>query len=79
MAEAQFIESRTEIEEILGQEQLGYLGLLYQGTPYVVPLNYAYRNGRILFHGALGLDVSAALLLAEARGRWIEHDTRCDF
>jgi nitroimidazol reductase NimA-like FMN-containing flavoprotein (pyridoxamine 5'-phosphate oxidase superfamily) len=41
------------MEEILKREVIGYLGLLDSGRPYVVPLNYGYINGRILFHGSL--------------------------
>ena len=52
MAKRTFIESRDEMEAILGREEIGYLGLLHEGQPYVVPLNYAYVDGRILFHGA---------------------------
>jgi nitroimidazol reductase NimA-like FMN-containing flavoprotein (pyridoxamine 5'-phosphate oxidase superfamily) len=48
-----FIESRTEMENILREERLGYLGLSANGVPYVVPLNYAYLEGKILFHCAL--------------------------
>ncbi|MBN1814646.1 MAG: pyridoxamine 5'-phosphate oxidase family protein [Anaerolineae bacterium] len=32
---------------------MGYLGLFMDGMPYVVPLNYAYVEGKILFHCAL--------------------------
>lgn len=48
-----FIDSKTEMEEILRQETIGWLGLSGDGGPYVVPLNYAYVDGRILFHCAL--------------------------
>jgi nitroimidazol reductase NimA-like FMN-containing flavoprotein (pyridoxamine 5'-phosphate oxidase superfamily) len=53
MANREFIESRDEIEQILHQETLGYLGLSHEGVPYVVPLNYSYLDGKILFHCAL--------------------------
>lgn len=49
----EFITSRTEIEEILLEETIGYLGLSVAGKPYVVPLNYAYVEGKILFHCGL--------------------------
>jgi nitroimidazol reductase NimA-like FMN-containing flavoprotein (pyridoxamine 5'-phosphate oxidase superfamily) len=48
-----FDESREEMERVLREETLGYLGLSMEGTPYVVPLNYGYVEGRILFHCAL--------------------------
>jgi len=49
----EFKVSRTEMEEILYEETIGYLGLSVAGQPYVVPLNYAYVEGKILFHCAL--------------------------
>jgi nitroimidazol reductase NimA-like FMN-containing flavoprotein (pyridoxamine 5'-phosphate oxidase superfamily) len=48
-----FIESREEMEQILREEVVGYLGLSLDGQPYVVPLNYAYAAGKIRFHCAL--------------------------
>jgi nitroimidazol reductase NimA-like FMN-containing flavoprotein (pyridoxamine 5'-phosphate oxidase superfamily) len=53
MAERKFIESKEEMEALLRQETLGYLGLAAGGWPYVVPLNYVYAEGTILFHCAL--------------------------
>ena len=53
MPEHEFIESRPEMEQMLREEALGYLGLSMNGEPYVVPLNYSYHDGRILFHCAL--------------------------
>ena len=53
MDEPVFINSRAEMEQILREEVLGYLGLAGESQPYVVPLNYAYTPGRILFHCAL--------------------------
>lgn len=49
----EFVDSREEMERILGEETLGYLGLSIDGQPYVVPLNYAYSGGKIVFHCAL--------------------------
>ncbi len=53
MDEPGFIDSREEMERILREEVLGYLGLAGEAQPYVVPLNYAYADGKILFHCAL--------------------------
>jgi nitroimidazol reductase NimA-like FMN-containing flavoprotein (pyridoxamine 5'-phosphate oxidase superfamily) len=53
MGSREFIESRQEMEELLRAEVLGYLGLSIHGQPYVVPLNYAYSEGKIAFHCAL--------------------------
>lgn len=53
MDEPVFIDSRIEMEQILREEVLGYLGVAGEEQPYVVPLNYAYAAGKILFHCAL--------------------------
>ncbi len=45
--------SRQQMEAILKDEVIGYLGLAQNEQPYVVPLNYAYLDGKILFHCAL--------------------------
>ncbi len=52
MPAKRFVQSQERIEELLRKETLGFLGLSMNGLPYVVPLNYAYCEGRILFHGA---------------------------
>jgi nitroimidazol reductase NimA-like FMN-containing flavoprotein (pyridoxamine 5'-phosphate oxidase superfamily) len=49
----EFTESREEMEQLLQDMTLGCLGLTGESGPYVVPLNYAYVDGRILFHCAL--------------------------
>jgi len=48
-----FVESREEMEAILRQTSFGFLGMAMGEEPYVVPLNYAYTGGKILFHCAL--------------------------
>jgi uncharacterized protein len=49
-----FLQSRVEMEEILKEETLGFLALSTpEGTPYVVPINYWYADGKILMHCAL--------------------------
>ena len=53
MEEQGFIESRNEMEELLREEEIGYLGLSLDGKPYVVPLNYSYSDGKIYFHCSL--------------------------
>ena len=47
------IESREEMEAILRETSFGFLGMAMGEEPYVVPLNYAYTGGKILFHCAL--------------------------
>ena len=46
-------EGLAEMESILRQEIWGSLGVCAEDRPYVVPLNYAYVDGKILFHCAL--------------------------
>lgn len=48
-----FTDSLQEMEKVLREERIGYLGLTGKGFPYVIPLNYGYVDGRILFHCAL--------------------------
>jgi hypothetical protein len=49
----EFVESREEMEALLREIPYGCLGLVQDGKPYVIPLNYAYVDGRLLFHCAL--------------------------
>lgn len=44
------ITEQAVIEEVLLENQVGRLGTSRDGIPYVVPMNYAYRDGRILLH-----------------------------
>jgi len=53
MSDQTCLESRDDMEELLQDESIGYLGLAIDGTPYVVPLNYSYSEGTIIFHCAL--------------------------
>jgi nitroimidazol reductase NimA-like FMN-containing flavoprotein (pyridoxamine 5'-phosphate oxidase superfamily) len=53
MSNKVFIHSRVEMEEILKEEDLGYLGLAVKDEPYVIPVNYVYEPGRVIFHCAL--------------------------
>lgn len=46
------IKDPREVEAVLKEAEVGRLGTCVDGRPYVVPLSFAYRDGRILFHGA---------------------------
>lgn len=46
------ITDRAEVEAVLREAEVGRLGTSVDGRPYVVPVNFAYRNGKIFFHGA---------------------------
>ena len=53
MQSKEFQESKDEIEKVLNEENLWYLGVSLDDQPLVVPLNYVYTEGKILFHCAL--------------------------
>jgi len=46
-------QAKQAMERILAGQSVGHLGLAHGGEVYVVPLNYTYSRGRILFHCAL--------------------------
>ena len=46
-------EDLQQMEQILREESVGYLGMTANGELYVIPINYTYVDGRILFHCAL--------------------------
>ena len=48
-----WIEDQKEIEGILERAQVGRLGLADGDEPYVVPLNFVYSDGRIIFHSGI--------------------------
>jgi nitroimidazol reductase NimA-like FMN-containing flavoprotein (pyridoxamine 5'-phosphate oxidase superfamily) len=39
-----------EIDQFLTCARIGRLGLVLQGGPYVVPVGFAYADGRVFFH-----------------------------
>ena len=53
MPSKKFIESCEEMENILCEKTMGFLGLCRDGMPYVVPMTYVYVKGKILIHCAL--------------------------
>lgn len=44
------ISEKVVIEEILLENQVGRLGTSVNNNPYVVPMNFAYRDGKIYLH-----------------------------
>jgi len=48
-----FIDSTEDMEKLLREETVGYLGLAENDRPYVVPITYGYSEKRIIFHGGL--------------------------
>ena len=50
----QMITDRSEMEDLLIDAQTGSLATTsYDGSPYITPLNFLYRDGCIYFHCAL--------------------------
>jgi nitroimidazol reductase NimA-like FMN-containing flavoprotein (pyridoxamine 5'-phosphate oxidase superfamily) len=46
------IKDRTEINAIIGKARVCRLGLTDGAAPYVVPMNFAHRDGVLYFHSA---------------------------
>ncbi len=47
------MDDKAQMEAILRSEAVGHLAMAADGEVYLVPLNYTYDEGRILFHCAL--------------------------
>jgi hypothetical protein len=41
------------MEAVLSRESVGHLAMAAQGEVYVIPVNYTYSDGRVLFHCSL--------------------------
>lgn len=48
-----WIEDKSEMEKILQTQPVGCLGVVDGDEPYVIPLNFGYKDGRIYFHTGL--------------------------
>ena len=48
-----------EIHEVLDNGRVARLGCIANGEPYVVPVNYDFRDGAIYCHSVLGAKISA--------------------
>ncbi|MCX6643567.1 MAG: pyridoxamine 5'-phosphate oxidase family protein [Candidatus Bathyarchaeota archaeon] len=44
------IKEKVVMEEILREQSVGRLATAVDGVPYIVPVNYVYREGKIIFH-----------------------------
>jgi nitroimidazol reductase NimA-like FMN-containing flavoprotein (pyridoxamine 5'-phosphate oxidase superfamily) len=44
------ITEKAVIEEVLREQEVGRLATSVSDQPYVVPINYVYHDGRIIFH-----------------------------
>ena len=45
---------RSEMEELVSRSKFGRLGLSINDEPYVVPVSYAYHEGKIYIHSERG-------------------------
>jgi nitroimidazol reductase NimA-like FMN-containing flavoprotein (pyridoxamine 5'-phosphate oxidase superfamily) len=46
------IGDRSEVEKLLMRAKVGRLATCVNDEPYVIPLSFVYRDGRIIVHGA---------------------------
>jgi len=53
---AETVNDLTWMRTLLAEEEIGHLALSENGNPYVVPINYAFMDGKIVMHcGMTGL------------------------
>lgn len=75
----------VEMEGILREAEIGRLGTCAGGKPYVVPLNFAYDNGKIVFHCARrgkkleNIAQNSRVCFEVDSGQVIQADEPCDF
>ena len=46
------ITNQATVDAFLRSAQVGRVGVVAEGDPYIVPMNFAYEPGRIIVHGA---------------------------
>jgi uncharacterized protein len=46
-------DDKQQMEELLRAECVGHIAMCAEGELYLVPLNYAYAEGKVLFHCSL--------------------------
>jgi nitroimidazol reductase NimA-like FMN-containing flavoprotein (pyridoxamine 5'-phosphate oxidase superfamily) len=46
------IKDKADVESVLTEALVGRLGTSVDGQPYVVPVSFAYHDGKIVIHGA---------------------------
>ncbi len=49
----EIVEDKKWMEKILYEEEVGHLSLSENGIPYVIPINYAYIDNKIIIHGSV--------------------------
>lgn len=79
------ISDRREMERILEEAEVGRLGTSVNDEPYVVPVSFAYRDGKILFHCARqgkkldNVSKNPRVCFEVDEGALIPKDKPCDF
>jgi hypothetical protein len=79
------IVDRREMERILEEAEVGRLGTSVNDEPYVVPVSFAYRDGKILLHCARhgkkldNISKNPRVCFEVDDGELIRKDKPCDF
>lgn len=50
MLRPRFLSKREEMDKIIDEAQVCYMGMSDGGNPYVLPMNFAYENGNVYLH-----------------------------
>lgn len=68
--------SKEQTLDLIKNNTYGVLGLCAGEKPYTVPMNYAYKNGALYFHGAYeGLRYEYAVFNDQASFCVVDHET----
>ena len=79
------ITERAVIEEILREQEVGRLATSVGDQPYVVPINYVYYDGRIVFHShkdgtkMANIAKNPRVCFEVDSGEIVEAEKPCDF
>ncbi len=79
------ITDRAVMEEILREQEVGRLATAVAGVPYVVPVNFVYSAGHIVFHGARdglkmrNIDANPTVCFEVDTHEKKEADSPCDY
>lgn len=79
------ITSKSVMEEILREREIGRLGTFNSEYPYIIPLNYGYRKGKIYFHSykdgkkIRNITRNQKVCFEVDVGQKMEADKPCDF
>lgn len=48
------VSGRAQLDAILAEGLVAHVGFVQDGQPYVIPMSYLYRDGRLYLHGSKG-------------------------